>query len=89
MNKKISLLKRVDKDTDRILNELQAIFEARGIRMSHKDTIKWAVMFARTRILEFFRFVRGSGKDGLKRFVEKVVEGGVKSDSVKEHDLVI
>ncbi|HDN74313.1 MAG TPA: hypothetical protein ENG16_04745 [Archaeoglobus sp.] len=89
MRKNASLLKRVDKDTDRILNEIQAIFESRGIRMSHKEAIKWAVMFARSRILEFFRFVKGTSEDGLKRFIAKIVSGGVESDSVQEHDLVM
>ena len=82
-------LKRVDAETESLLNELQALLAARNIRLSHKDIIKWAVMFARTHILEFFRFINGVEEDGLKRFIRKVVEEGPKSNSVAEHDLVI
>ena len=84
-----SLLKRVDSETNVMLNELQAILASRNIHMSHKELLKWAVMFARARLLEFFKFINGEEEDGLLRFVRKVVEGGAESDSVEEHDLVI
>ena len=82
-------MKRIDAETEAILNELQALLVARNIRLSHKDIIKWIAMFARMHILEFFRFINGDEEDGLKRFVRKVVEGGVESDAVSEHDLVV
>ena len=84
-----TILKRIDTETETILNELQAILATRNIRLSHKDIIRWAVMFARTHILEFFRFINGVEEDGLRRYLKKVVEGGPESDAVAEHDLVI
>jgi len=84
-----SSLGRADSETNAMLNELQAILASRNIHMSHNELLKWAVMFARARLLEFLRFINGEEEDGLLRFVRKVVKGGPESNSVEEHDLVI
>ena len=82
------VVKRISKNTEKNILKVQSIFARRGIKISQAEIIDRAVRFALRNLPEFFEYSTTKKRDGLKAFVENIVEDGPETDCVAEHNEV-
>jgi len=82
------VVKRISKATEKNILKIQAVFARRGISISQAEIIDKAIRFVLLKLPEFFEYNTTKKKDGLKSFIENIVETGPESDCVAEHNEV-
>jgi len=80
------IAKRISKETEKNILKIQAVFVRRGTNVSQAEIIDKAIRFALLKLPEFFKYTTTKRKDGLKLFIENLVETGPETDCVAEHN---